>query len=76
MDTEDLPDGFVFRLPGNSSCIALIAELIVAERECCPFLTFEITALPNRGPVMVRVTGPGGAKQFLETVLCDREPPV
>jgi|SRR5262249_25993543 len=71
--TEELRDGYAFRLPGDSNWIATIAELIVAERECCPFLTFELVAQPNMGPVIVRVTGPAGAKDFLKTVLCKPE---
>jgi hypothetical protein len=48
----------------------MIAKMIVAERECCPFLTFELVAQPNMGPVIVRVAGPAGTKEFLKTVLC------
>jgi hypothetical protein len=44
---------------------------MVAERECCPFLTFELVAHPNLGPVNLRVTGPPGAKDFLKTVFCN-----
>jgi len=40
----------------------------VAERECCPFLTFELVALPNQGPLIVRVTGPDGTKEFVRSV--------
>ena len=68
--TEELRDGYAFRVPGDGKWIGLIAELIVAERECCPFLTFEVAALPNMGPVIVRVIGPAGTKEFLRTVLC------
>jgi hypothetical protein len=32
-----------------------MAELIVAERECCPVLALEVAALPNMGPVIVWV---------------------
>jgi hypothetical protein len=53
-----------------SKWIALIAKMIVAEREVLPFLTFELVAQPNVGPVIVGVTGPAGAKEFLRTVLC------
>jgi hypothetical protein len=28
-----------------------------------------LTALPNMGPLIVRVTGPVGAKAFLKTIL-------
>lgn len=68
---EELSDGYAFRLPGDTKWIKLIAELIVAERECCPFLTFEVATLPNMGPVIVRVIGPAVAKEFLRTVLCE-----
>jgi hypothetical protein len=67
--TEELPDGYVFRVPGDKKWMAVVWETIVAERECCPFLTFELTAQPNMGPVSVRVTGPAGTKEFLKTIL-------
>ena len=70
IETEELPDGYAFRISGDGKWIGLIAELIVAERECCPFLAFEVAALPNMGPVIVRVTGPAGTKDFLKTVWC------
>ena len=67
--TDELPDGYAFRLPGDGKWIAVAAELIVAERECCPFLTFELHANPNKGPLIVRVTGPTDTKDFLKTIL-------
>ena len=73
IETEELPDGYAFRVPGDGKWIGLIAELIVSERECCPFLTFEFVAQPSMGPVIVRVTGPAGAKNFLKTVFCKPE---
>jgi len=68
LETEELQDGFGFRLAGDGKLIALIAELIVAERECCPFLMFELVALPNKGSLIVRVTGPADTKEFLSGV--------
>ena len=66
--TEELPDGYVFHVPGDKKSMGAAWEVIVAERECCPFLTFELTAHPNMGPVSVRVTGPAGTKDFLKTI--------
>ena len=68
--TEELPDGYAFRLPGDGKWIVVVPELIMAERECCPFLTFELAAHSNMGPVIVRVTGSAGTKEFLKTILC------
>ena len=69
VETEELQEGYSFRLPGDGKWIMLVAELIVAERECCPFLTFELAALLNKGPLIVQVIGPPGAKEFVKTVL-------
>ena len=66
--TEELPDGYLFRIPGDKKWIAVTAELRVAERECCPFLRFELVAEPGMGPVTVRMTGPSGTKEFLKIV--------
>ena len=71
IETEEIQDGYAFHLPGKDKWIRLVVELIVAERECCPFLTFEATALPNMGPIIVRVTGPAAIKEFLKTLLCE-----
>jgi hypothetical protein len=62
---EELADGYAFRLPGEKRLLALVAELIIAERECCPFLTFQLTAKPTMGALTVRMTGPDGTKEFL-----------
>ena len=74
--TRELPDGFAFLAPGGKSWITLLADLIAAERECCPFLRFELTAEPNLGPVTLSVTGPAGSKAFLKKTFCNPEEPV
>ena len=68
VEAEELQDGFASRLVGEGKLIVLIAELILAERKCCPFLTFELVALGNKGPLIVRVTGPDGTKEFVRSV--------
>jgi hypothetical protein len=73
IETKELPEGYAFRLPGDGEWIRLVAEIIVAERECCPFLAFEVAALPNMEPVIVRVTGPTGTKEFLRAIYCKLE---
>ena len=69
MDSAELSDGYVFRFPGDKKWILLVAELIVAERECCPFLKFELRAEPGMGPASLRMTGPEGTKEFLKSIL-------
>lgn len=66
---EELPDGYAFRIPGEKKWLALVAELMMAERECCPFLTFQLTAGANLGALTLRITGPAGTKEFLKSIL-------
>ena len=73
VETEELQDGYTFRLPEDGESIQVVANLIMAERECCPFLAFNLVAQPNKGPVIVRVTGPTGTKEFLRSILCETE---
>ena len=69
VEAEELQQGYTFRFPSDGKWITCVAELIVAERECCPFLTFELAALPNKAPLIVRVVGPPGAKHFVRALL-------
>ena len=39
------------------------------ERLCCPFITFELHIAPNRGPVLLRLTGAEGVKDFIRAEL-------
>jgi hypothetical protein len=75
LEIEELQEGFAVRLPGDGKSIRLLAELMAAERQCCPFLTFEMSALPTMGPVTVRVVGPAGTKEFLRAILCKQDTP-
>ena len=63
LKTEELADGDLIHTPGDKKWLAVAGELIAAERECCPFLRFELTAEPAMGPVTVRMTGPAGTKE-------------
>jgi hypothetical protein len=71
---EELDDGYSFRIPGGKDWFALAVDLITAEHECCPFLTFQLTAESQMGALTIRITGPEGAKEFLKSVFVDQVP--
>lgn len=75
LETKEFEEGYAFHLSGNDESICLVAQFILAERECCPFLTFEVTALPTMGPVILRITGATGTKEFLKTTLMSATSP-
>lgn len=62
---SEIENGYEFMFPGEGGMVADIVELVVAERTCCPFLTFEILFEAAGGPVLLRVTGPDGAREFI-----------
>ncbi len=62
---ERLPDGFRFRFTADAELMTAIAGMIEAERRCCRFLRFQLTAEPDEGPVWLDVTGPPGTDEFL-----------
>jgi len=56
--TEQLADGYAFQVPGDKKSLALVLDLILAERECCPFLMFQFTAAPKNGGDYLARDGP------------------
>ena len=66
---EELPDGYAFSVPGEKRSLEVAAQLLIAERECCPFFIFQIMAEPQLGPPIIRITGPTGSKEFLKSIL-------
>jgi hypothetical protein len=67
VDIRELPDGFAFRFPAGE--YQAVAEFVGRERLCCPFLTFTLELMPDRGPLVLRLTGPEGVKDFIRAEL-------
>lgn len=62
---EPVDGGFCFRFTSEAGLIPALAAMIEAERRCCRFLHFEVSAEPDEGPVWLAVTGPPGTGDFL-----------
>jgi hypothetical protein len=63
--TEETEDGLAFRLRGDPEVPALAGEFIGYEGRCCPFLRFALEAGPENAPVVLRLGGGPGVKEFL-----------
>ena len=64
---EDLGDGMRLRLPADA--LPDVLTTVDAERRCCRFLRFEITAEPDLGPIWLSLSGPRGTLEFLSALL-------
>jgi len=67
LETRELEDGYAYRFAGEH--YPLVAEFIIHEQLCCPFLTFGLTVTSERGPVWLHLTAPGDVKPFLREEL-------
>jgi len=72
LETNELADGYAYRFPSDATSIAELAKLITFERECCPFLRFNLRLEPGNGPLWLELTGPEGTKDFLQSLLVRR----
>ena len=66
---QDLSEGVRFKFAPASETIALIAQVVEAERHCCRFLRFGITVEPDGGPLFLELTGPPGTRDFMGALL-------
>ena len=64
----ELENGYAFQLPGQPEWLTLLAEVMIAERECCPFLQFQLMAEPQMGNITLQITGPEGTKEFVKSL--------
>lgn len=64
---ERVADGYRWRFRDSHELLARLGPVIDAERQCCRFLHFAITADPDLGSVTLDITGPEGTADFLES---------
>ena len=60
-----LSEGVALRYSPEQGTLALLGEFIQLERQCCPFLRFQLTVEPGGGPFWLELTGPAGTREFL-----------
>jgi hypothetical protein len=64
-ETQELPNGYVYRFRPEAVSFAEIADWVGTERVCCPFFDLAIEAERENGPLSLRITGREGVKQFI-----------
>lgn len=62
---NELPDGYALKFPGSEIWASQLLKVIVGERTCCPFFTFELVFEPQEGPIWLHMRGPDGVKAFV-----------
>ena len=65
VEVRELENGYAYSFPSAGDWLVEVAGLIDLERQCCPFLRFQLTVEQNDGPLWLEMTGPAGTKEFL-----------
>ncbi|SRR6266446_7759795 len=65
-DVRELVDGYEFEFPSNPTTYRLLMEWAAGERLCCPFFDVDVRSTREGGPLLLRLTGREGVKQFIE----------
>jgi hypothetical protein len=68
-EVREIEAGIALRFDPGGDVLTALAELIELERQCCPFLQFDLRVLPANGPLWLELTGPDGTREFLRDVL-------
>ena len=67
-ETSEMRNGYRFSFPKDNSWIRKISEMIILEKECCPFLNFKLKINGGQESIILELTGPKGAKEFVSTL--------
>ena len=70
-EVNELEDGYAFKFDASSITGTQLLEFIEAERECCPFFTFELIFEPHDGPRWLRLRGSAEIKTFIAAEFSD-----
>ena len=63
---SEIANGYTFELDHKAVTLPEAAEWISMERLCCPFLTLQLSVLPNQPQWILTLTGPDGVKPLIE----------
>lgn len=65
VNRQELKNGFKLTFSGSDSTLAELTDFIRTERACCAFLTFSLTVQDRASHILLSITGPKGAKEFI-----------
>jgi hypothetical protein len=69
MEKQETAKGFRYRFDGSDQTLELLNDFIRTERLCCDFFTFRLTVADQESPAWLELSGPEGAKAFIENEL-------
>lgn len=65
-DRQELKNGYRYTFGGSDSTLTEIVDFIKSERACCPFFSFNLNVDGTDRDIVLKITGPKGAKEFIK----------
>jgi hypothetical protein len=69
-DVRELPDGYLFTFPADQA--RQVMDFMLAERDCCPFFSFELTLPSPHQLILLSVRGREGVKEVVQAATGQR----
>lgn len=69
IEKKELENGYSFKFPGTDEILDELTEFIKTERACCDFFVFGLSISGDKREAWLELTGPDGAKDFIQTEL-------
>ena len=70
---DELEHGFRYWFDKTPQQLDMLAKFIDFESECCAFFSFDLSLAPGAERISLSLTGPNGAKEFLESTMTSVE---
>ena len=67
-EVDELPTGFKYTFRLESKTLEQLTKIIELERNCCPFLNFDLSLRAGDNPVSLTLTGPEGTKEAVKSL--------
>lgn len=62
---EELADGYCFTFPASDEDAQDLLRFVLAERDCCPFFTFELAFASPHEAIQLTIRGREGVKEIV-----------
>lgn len=69
IETKELENGIAFTFPASDEWLLELAQFVIFERKCCPFLNFKLIIESNQPSIWLELTGQMGTKEFIASLL-------
>jgi len=69
LDRKETATGFQYQFKGDDQLLDELTTFIKTERQCCDFFDFGLTVKGDGTLVLLDISGPKGAKEFIKTEL-------